>query len=180
MDRLSNYSLNSFKFCRAQTKWKAKAPIGTCPRSAHFLRRTHTRASLEITLALARKVSFWTMASGRTLLEHDERQKPAGFFPKLYESLVLSVGEKTLDSVKDVKDDSCEVLKVNNKLRITVHNYFILFCRLFTDCKHSRKVCASLKPIQRRTFTNTKSRKIMETRLIKMEKTLTPCIFTHK
>ncbi len=28
------------------------------------------------------------MASGRTLLEHEEGQKPPGFFPKLYENLV--------------------------------------------------------------------------------------------
>ena len=42
------------------------------------------------------------MASGRTLLEVDDK-KPPGFFPKLYESVVRTMEKETLE-VSALKD----------------------------------------------------------------------------
>ena len=50
------------------------------------------------------------MASGRTLLEYDEK-KPMGFFPKLYEALVTTMGEKNMDKLHEVRDDSDALIR---------------------------------------------------------------------
>ena len=42
------------------------------------------------------------MASGRTLIEVDEK-KPKGFFPKLYEHVVKTMGEENLDKIEKLK-----------------------------------------------------------------------------
>ena len=44
------------------------------------------------------------MASGRTLLEVDEK-KPLGFFPKLYESVVTNMGKEKLEEMERLTDD---------------------------------------------------------------------------
>jgi hypothetical protein len=50
------------------------------------------------------------MASGRTLLEVDDK-KPPGFFPKLYESVVMSMGKEKLDMIEVMADDPNELIK---------------------------------------------------------------------
>lgn len=51
-----------------------------------------------------------SMASGRTLLEYDEK-KPLGFFPKLYETIVKSLGEKNMDRLQELRDDPEELIR---------------------------------------------------------------------
>ena len=52
------------------------------------------------------------MASGRTLLEHEEKnKKPLGFFPKLYEGLVASLGRENMEKLAEMKGDRGAVLK---------------------------------------------------------------------
>ncbi len=51
------------------------------------------------------------MASGRTLLEHEERKKPVGFFPKLFENLVTTMDEEGMNNLANIRDDIPEVIK---------------------------------------------------------------------
>ena len=50
------------------------------------------------------------MASGRTLIEHDEK-RPNGFFPKLYESLVKAMGDKSADKLQEYRDSPYDLIR---------------------------------------------------------------------
>ena len=51
-----------------------------------------------------------TMASGVTLQE-SEKQKPDGFFPKLYENICKTMSEKDLDTMPDEKADNDQFIR---------------------------------------------------------------------
>ncbi len=57
-----------------------------------------------------------TMASGRTLLEHEEKKKPLGFFPKLYEGLVNNLGAENMEALAERRHDSEWVLNFTHDL----------------------------------------------------------------
>ncbi len=59
------------------------------------------------------------MASGRTLLEVDEK-KPPGFFPKLYESVIYSMGKEKLDCMEGLTNDT------DSLIRQEIHSYNLL------------------------------------------------------
>ena len=44
------------------------------------------------------------MASGRTLVEVDDKRM-AGFFPKIYEQLVTTMGEENANKLQSLRDD---------------------------------------------------------------------------
>ena len=50
------------------------------------------------------------MASGRTLLDHEDK-KPLGFFPKLYENLVTHMGEENADKMHSLRDTPEEMFR---------------------------------------------------------------------
>ena len=50
------------------------------------------------------------MASGVTLQE-SEKQKPDGFFPKLYENICKTMSEKDLDTMPDEKADNDQFIR---------------------------------------------------------------------
>ena len=55
------------------------------------------------------------MASGRTLLEVDEK-KPPGFFPKLYESVVMNMGKEKLEEMERLTDDPESLIRFTYSL----------------------------------------------------------------
>ena len=50
------------------------------------------------------------MASGVTLQE-SEKQKPDGFFPKLYENICKNMSETDLDTMPDEKADNDQFIR---------------------------------------------------------------------
>ena len=55
------------------------------------------------------------MASGRTLLEVDEK-KPPGFFPKLYENVVYNMGKEKLEEMEKLTDDPESLIRFTYSL----------------------------------------------------------------
>ena len=73
------------------------------------------------------------MASGRTLLEIDEK-KPPGFFPKLYENVVMNMGKEKLAEMEKLTDDPESLISFtysldNFKKALTVCNVLYNTCR---------------------------------------------------
>ncbi len=70
---------------------------------------TYTGELLFFALNIQRVQSFKNMASGRTLLEHEEKKKPVGFFPQLFENVVGKMGVEGMKEVKkeDKGVDAC-------------------------------------------------------------------------
>ena len=53
------------------------------------------------------------MASGRSIHEVDEK-KPSGFFPKLYENVISTMGNENLDKMTGYKDDEPGLIRYKN------------------------------------------------------------------
>ena len=51
------------------------------------------------------------MASGISLVEFDEKKANQGFIPKLYESLVKTMGEENMDKIQKIRDQPEELVK---------------------------------------------------------------------